>query len=128
MSSYSNWESYFPELDPEDIHARVATMWDFSWAYPLPKRPPMCGCGRREWHARTWGFTDRRRGEAGLRVKWRCNVSLKCAWCGEVRTWGVPVRDEYAAERLSWTELPNVQWREALRVAEARGFSPTPGA
>jgi hypothetical protein len=125
----ANWQDVFPELTPEEIHERVATRWDlYSWAYPLPKFHAVCPwCGADELHARTWGFHDRHphmeRDVDSGRVRYRCDVSMKCCFCGNVQTWGVAVPDEWWLERMSWSSTSSVTWRDALRIARDRGFT-----
>lgn len=135
------WHDLFPELYHELILSRAMSQWDlFSWAYPVPKfraKCPWCKPPRdprwlwlrrkHEMHARSWGMHDRHpnmdRDIDRGRVRYRCDVNLKCAWCGGVKTWGVAVPDDWWILREPWSRTRAVSWRDALRIAKEQGFA-----
>lgn len=121
----ANLADHFPQEDSQTILDRVMEMWDFSWAYPLPKFKPTCICGHNDWQPRAWNINDRQKSNPDPqegRLRWRCAVSLKCLWCGWTPQFGVAVTADYAKERLSWYPHAGIRWREALRIAEEQGY------
>jgi hypothetical protein len=88
---------------------RLRRVWWAPWRRQAPYR---CLCGKREWQSRYWLLHS----YEGQPEKWshrhnhRCDVSLKCMWCGLVDVWGVVVSDEHW-ERYSLSPR-KVNWHE----------------
>jgi len=87
-------------LTADEIHERLATRWDFSGPRPMPRPGAFtCICGSTEWHPRFWRMWSYDEAETveepPHRIADRCDVTMKCAWCGQIVDWGVPITREY---------------------------------
>jgi hypothetical protein len=90
------WKDLFPDASADDILSEVEKNWDLDLPLPVPRFEPLCVCGNSEWHARLWLFWDRTAGgTVHHRIGHRCDMSLKCASCGQVVIWGLPLPDEW---------------------------------
>ncbi len=114
----------FPELSAEEIEESVSIMWALSGRLPMPRFKRKCPiCRGLRMQARLWRFFPRKAKERG-RMSHRCDVGVKCTWCGLVLTFGVALtEDQYwrfirgVPGRDSGGRV-TIHWRQALRLIE----------
>ncbi len=99
----------------DEILARAGEAWDLTAPLPLPLVTFTCLCGHDEWQARQWSFTERRT-SPDHRLRYRCNVSMKCRRCGLVQTWGVVVPEERYVYATLTLRSHNFYWRDAEAI------------
>jgi hypothetical protein len=92
----ADWRTLYHDVSADEIMETVNQYWDFSYPLPLPRFTLACLCGSNRWQARLWLFWDRTDGGTQEhRVKWRCDTSLKCTFCGRVEIFGVPLTEDW---------------------------------
>lgn len=110
--------SLFPPGDREEIWARINLAWDFTGPLPVPRFAPTCpSCGAVEMHARLWRFHERNPAEAG-RFAHRASISLKCATCGLIHTYGLALPENVFYTLTQGARERTVHWREAQRILD----------
>ena len=113
---------HFPAVDltEDEIYNRVRHKWDLSGPLPVPTFRPSCICRTEwpDWHPRLWRFFARHAQNEG-RVPHRCDVSLKCTWCGYVCTFGVAIDPQTFSRMVAANggKFPvTVHWRDGLAL------------
>jgi hypothetical protein len=118
-----SWQQLFPSIDREQIQQRIQSLWDLTGRLPVPRFAEyyQCpSCYHVGLHARLWRLFVRRAAEPG-RFSHRCDVSLKCAWCGLTSAYGVPLTEQQYFEfvrglRADGAGGVTIHWREAQRL------------
>lgn len=108
------------DLTPEQVINRVASRWDMTKRYPLPKFGLRCFCGSNEHLIRYYLFHQHSNAYPH-RFRCRADVGMKCLYCGHIFVFGVPLTEQYWNQ---WGHKPGrVVWQEArdkLAADEAR--------
>ena len=84
MTHAARW----PDLTPDQVHARVANMWDLTTNWPLPRFTLVCPlCHHPDVALKDFRFFERK----GATIPHRCDVQAKCTRCSHVITFGLAV-------------------------------------
>lgn len=93
MKYETDKDLYCPSYEPEEVHQRVQSMWDFVGPIPLPNFDKPCQqCGS-EMRIRQISYGMRDTGG----VSFRTDVLCQCYGCFAKQTYGVPIEPEHAA-------------------------------
>lgn len=101
-------DELFQNLDPEQVHERVAAAWTFERGWiPVPRFQVHCPqCRSVLIQLSRVGFGQRK----GSATKYRCDVSFKCTSCSMFWTHGIPItkavyNNAGGSEVWSWREI-----------------------
>lgn len=99
---------YFQDLDPDEVHLRVAESWDFVLGWiPSPRFEVRCPqCGAQDLQLSRVNVGKRKNSP----IPFRIDISFKCTRCSGFQTFGIPVREEIAkraggSRHWHWREI-----------------------
>ena len=107
----------------ENLHERVASMWEFMEGFPLPKFELVCGCGSVD--IKLMVYTYCRKDEVHVTQKEGqrngCNMMYRCHACGALSEYTAAVSDEIYALRSDSGHPSMYHWEKALAILNEEG-------
>lgn len=128
----------FPEISVEEIHERVARVWDLDHPVPVPRGALSCGTCGSPIRPRWWSFFHYPY-NTPHRIHDRVNVETKCLGCCKLDRFGIPVPRPYfeagrllegprreVEDRLAVLNLPPIPFPDPpsgpVQIASALGY------
>ena len=112
----------FSTAEDYDLHARVATMWEFIEGFPVPKFELTCGCGSTDIKLMVYTFC--RKDEVHVTQiggqRNGCSIMCRCRTCGELSEYTAAVLDEIWALRSDNGNPSMYHWEKTLAIIQAK--------